>query len=313
MRFKIDIINAKRIIEIVKNQIQIKIKKKKRGRPAKYEDKTILLALTLKVLFDLSFRKTQQLLKIYLQHEEIPDHTTLHYRFKKFPLEKIEELIKQTAIEIVKSMGNKEIYAAIADGTGFGYDETFYMKEKRGKEIREVKSHIKTQLLIGVVNKKKFILSAKAHNAYSDENKLLLEILKDIRVKGRYFLGDSYYGKNVKVLEKIAELGFDVIVPIKGTLRQKVRNKYRLKAKSNYENDYKKKVYKKNRYKIEQLIGNVKNWFGDRFNTKSFDIAQRLTLVSFLLYNISILVNLYFFMFIFCISLIPFIPYFVIF
>ncbi len=42
MRFKIDIINAKRIIDIVKNQIQIKTKKKKRGRPAKYEDKTIL-------------------------------------------------------------------------------------------------------------------------------------------------------------------------------------------------------------------------------------------------------------------------------
>ncbi len=102
----------------------------------------------------------------------------------------------------------------------------------------------------------------------------------------------------MKVLQKLYELGFDVIVPVKDTLRKKVRNKYRLKAKSNYEKEFKRKVYKKNRSKVEQLIGNVKNWFGDRFNTKSLDMAQRFVLVSFLLYNLYMLVRLYFFMFI---------------
>ena len=52
-----------------------------------------------------------------------------------------------------------------------------------------------------------------------------------------------------------------------------------------------------NRYKVEQLIGNVKNWFTDRFNTKDFSIAERLVIVNFLLYNLYVLVELYFLMF----------------
>ena len=51
-------------------------------------------------------------------------------------------------------MGNKEIYTAIADGTGFGYDEAYYLNNKRGAEIRKVKSHIKTEVLIGSVKGK---------------------------------------------------------------------------------------------------------------------------------------------------------------
>ncbi|RUM59074.1 MAG: hypothetical protein DSY59_04960, partial [Persephonella sp.] len=85
---------------------------------------------------------------------------------------------------------------------------------------------------------------------------------------------------------------------------------YRLKVKENYEKGFKRKVYKRYRYKVEQLIGNVKNWFGDRFNTKSFELAQRYVLVSFLLYNLYMLVRLYFSIFLFHLFLIRFISVF---
>ena len=258
--------------------------------------------MAVKIILNLSFRETEEYLKIYLPSEQVPDHTTLYYRFKKFPIKKIEKIIKQTAEQIIKKLGNKEIYTAIADGTGFGYDEAYYLNNKRGAEIRKIKSHIKTEVLIGSVKGKKFVLSVKTDKAYTDENKLLLQMLNEgvfDKIRGRYFLGDRYYGKNVKVLEELNRLGIDVIVPVKDKLRQKVRNKYRLKAKHNYEKEFKRKVYKRHRYKVEQLIGNVKNWFGDRFNSKSFELAQRYVLVGFLLYNLYLLVRLCFFAFLF--------------
>jgi len=48
----------------------------------------------------------------------------------------------------------KEFHCLIADGTGFGYSDTSRLTWLRGKEIRQVKSHIKTELLVGVVKKK---------------------------------------------------------------------------------------------------------------------------------------------------------------
>ena len=69
-------------------------------------------------------------------------------------------------------------------------------------------------------------------------------------IRGRYFLGDRYDGKNVKVLEELNRLGLEVIVPVKDTLRQKVRNKYRLKCKDNYEKELKRKEYKRQRYNV---------------------------------------------------------------
>jgi len=308
MKGNIKISQFDKIVNLLIDKLKIK-SSKKNGRPVKYKDETILLALAVKIILNLSFRETEEFLKIYLPSEQVPDHTTLYYRFKKLPIEKIEKIIKQTAEQIIKKLGNKEIYAAIADGTGFGYNEAYYLNNKRGAEIKKIKSHIKTEVLIGSVNGKKFVLSVKTDKAYTDENKLLLEMLNEgvfEEIRGRYFLGDKYYGKNVKVLEEINRLGFDVIVPVKDTLRQKVRNKYRLKAKHNYEKGFKRKIYRRHRYKVEQLIGNVKNWFGDRFNTKSFELAQRYVLVSFLLYNLYLLVRLYFLLFYFIIFLSPF-------
>ena len=52
--------------------------------------------------------------------------------------------------------------------------------------------------------------------AYSDEYKLLMPMLKTLKVRARYFLGDAYYGK-VKVLKDIKRLKMKPIVPIGDT------------------------------------------------------------------------------------------------
>ncbi|RUM62028.1 MAG: hypothetical protein DSY66_00790 [Persephonella sp.] len=50
---------------------------------------------------------------------------------KSFQQKKIEKIIRQTAKQIIKKLGNKEIYTAIADGTGFGYDEAYYLNNTK--------------------------------------------------------------------------------------------------------------------------------------------------------------------------------------
>ncbi|MCX7990294.1 MAG: hypothetical protein N2648_06640, partial [Aquificaceae bacterium] len=43
-------------------------------------------------------------------------------------------------------------HTIVADATGFGYDDTVKLSYLRGRQIREVKSHIKTEVLIGVIS-----------------------------------------------------------------------------------------------------------------------------------------------------------------
>ena len=59
--------------------------------------------------------------------------------------------------------------------------------------------------------------------AYSDEYKLLMPMLKTLKVRARYFLGDAYYGK-VKVLKDIKRLKMKPIVPIGDTRHMKVKH-----------------------------------------------------------------------------------------
>ncbi|MDO3651377.1 transposase, partial [Nocardia mangyaensis] len=172
--------------------------KNKRGRPIKYENKLIIFALLVKTLFRLSFRDTEDFLLELFPNQPIPDFSTLFYRFKNMDKEIIENLIQELAYEIKYRLEAKEFYCIIADGTGFGYAETYNLKYKRGEEIRQVKLHIKTEVLMGIVRGKRVILGVKTGEAYTCERKLLKEMIKDIKIEGIYFLGDSYYGMEVE-------------------------------------------------------------------------------------------------------------------
>ncbi|MCS7308509.1 MAG: hypothetical protein NZ526_08190, partial [Aquificaceae bacterium] len=88
------------------------------------------------------------------------------------------------------------------------------------------------------------------------------------------------------------------VTPISERTRQEVRNRYGKLVKERYEDErYYRKIYKRNRYKVEQLFGNVKRACGDRDNTRLYKLASVFVLVRFILWNLMTLVKLGFFMF----------------
>ncbi len=58
----------------------------------------------------------------------------------------------------MRELRAKEFHCLIADGTGFGYSDTFRLSWMKGKEIRQVKSHVKTEVLVGVVKGKTVVV-----------------------------------------------------------------------------------------------------------------------------------------------------------
>ncbi len=258
-----------------------------KGRPKVYEDYIIIAALLIKTLERLSLRNLEERLKDIFP--QVPDFTTIYYRFKKLNQDYLKELIEQTAKQIIEELKAKELYCLIADGTGFGYAQTYNLPWKKGKELREVGSHVKTELLVGVVKNRSIALSVQIGKAYADENTLLKDMLAKLDIKAKYFLGDAYYGKSVEILKLVKEKGMSAIIPVRDTIHMKVRNSYRLWAKENYEK--KRDIYKRNRYRVEQVIGIVKNKFGDRDMTKDFHVASLYVLGRFVLYNLMLLLG----------------------
>ena len=278
------------IIEAAKQISRITEKetgRKERGRPRQYPNYIFIAALLLKQLENLSLRELEERLKELFPNS--PDHTTLWYRFRKLSKEYLEELIKQSAKQIKESLKAKEFFCIIADGTGFGYADTYKLSYKRGKELREVKSHVKTEVLIGLVRRKLVVLDVNVGSPYADEVVLLNPMLNSLEFRARYFLGDAYYDK-VSVLKKVKDMNMHAVVPVKDTLRKKVRNPYRLWAKKNYEE--KGELYRKHRASIERIIGMVKNAYGDRDWVKDFHVASLYVLAKFALYNLALLIEL---------------------
>ncbi|MCS7196908.1 MAG: hypothetical protein NZ827_06545 [Aquificaceae bacterium] len=123
---------------------------KRPGRPPAYPTEIILLAAVLKLHFNVSYRTLELILKDKLGHS--PDFSTIFYRFKNIDPELLSFVISKTAEICEKVFNIKEYHTIVADATGFGYDDTVKLSYLRGRQIREVKSHIKTEVLIGVIS-----------------------------------------------------------------------------------------------------------------------------------------------------------------
>ncbi len=72
---------------------------------------------------------------------------------------------------------------------------------------------------------------------YSDERKLALKILKRVRLKSNYFLGDALYGVSKKVLKEASRIDGEAIVPTKNSLHNKVRDSSRKRIKEKFEKE----------------------------------------------------------------------------
>ena len=80
------------------------------------------------------------------------------------------------------------------------------------------------------------------------------------------------------------------IVPVKDTVHTRVRDGYRQWARRSYEG--RREVYRRNRFRVEQVIGIVKNVMGDRDWTKDFYVASLYVLGRFAIYNLALLEEL---------------------
>ncbi|MCS6875720.1 MAG: hypothetical protein NZM36_02520 [Aquificaceae bacterium] len=162
---------------------------KRPGRPPVYPTEIIILAAILKIHKNVSYRTLELILKDRLGHS--PDFSTIFYRFKKLNPELLSFVLSKTAEICEKVLDIKEYHAVVADATGFGYDDTVKLSYLRGKQIRQVKAHVKTEALIGVRGKKKIVLGVAVGEAYADELKLLWSMLDRAEFKAQHFVADG--------------------------------------------------------------------------------------------------------------------------
>ncbi len=270
----------------------IENRKNRRGRPPIYKESLIYFALAVKLLFKLSWRDLEYNLNFLLKDQKIPDYTTLFYRANQIDEETIQKYIRYISVQIIAKVG--KINKLIVDGTGFGYNDTYRLMWERGKRLKEVKSHIKTEVLAFVEGRITIPIAIKVGKPYTDERKLFKEILKEISLDEKiYIIGDRLYGMDSQLSKLLLEeYRLTPVIPVKEGIRNNVKDPYRRMLKDIYEEN--KEIYKE-RYKIEQLIGKIKNVYGDRDNTRIFSLACVFVLMRFLLYNISILMALFIF------------------
>ena len=145
-------------------------RKNRRGRPPIYKESLIYFALAVKLLFKLSWRDLEYNLNFLLKDQKIPDYTTLFYRANQIDEETIQKCIRYISVQIIAKVG--KINKLIVDGTGFGYNDTYRLMWERGKRLKEVKSHIKTEVFIATKGKLTFPIEVEVSTAYSDERKL---------------------------------------------------------------------------------------------------------------------------------------------
>ncbi|WP_297445285.1 transposase [Desulfurobacterium sp.] len=128
------------------------------------------------------------------------------------------------------------------------------------------------------------VLSAETKEAYARGVRHLLEALKET-----YFIADKCYD-SIEIMEKLRKLKITSAIRVKGTFRKEVKHPLRKKSKVFWEE------YGKQRYLIESLFGTIKLKLGSHFKVKDKEIAQKMGLGVFVLYNMYLWVALFMFL-----------------
>lgn len=114
------------------------------------------------------------------------------------------------------------------------------MKFERGRKIRNIKSHVRVCAIVGLMRKeRRIVLGVEGGKAYTSEINLFKSLLKYVKFKGFYFIGDKGYD-SIEIIREIKEKG--------------VKDKFRKKAKRY---SMREDLYKK-RSRIESVLGSIK-------------------------------------------------------
>jgi len=266
--------------------------KTKRGRPKKYPDEIILTLLFLQVAWRLSFRDLEYLAVQTFGRENVPDFSTYYYRLKQLPPVLLTDFLNFISSRLLRKYSG-QVRFLIIDGTGFKYDELYPLKILRGKEIKEVKSHVKAVVLsVHLRNGKRFILTALSGESYASEVKLGNKLFYWLSsrgfvlkaLKGKPLLGDKAYDSE-EFIGLVLSSGLLPYIKVKESFRRRVKSELRLKCKELVESD---DVYRF-RGLIESIFGEIKQDVGSYERTKSFRIAQLFVLAKFILFNLGVL------------------------
>ena len=267
-------------------------KTSKRGRPPKYPDDIILLMLFLQVIWKLSFREAEDFAVNIFGRENIPDFSTYYYRLKHLPSLLLIDFLNFLSSKLLKKY-HKRVVALIFDGTGFKYDELYPLKVLRGREIKQVKSHVKAVILSAHLgNGKRFIVSLSCGRSYSSEVKLAQEVLNFVfhsntvyrYLKGKPVLGDKAYDSE-EFINELLLLGLKPYIKVRESFRKRVVSSVRRWCKSLVERD---SLYRK-RGMVEGIFGEVKQALGSYERAKDFQIAQLFVIAKFCVFNLWVL------------------------
>jgi len=266
-----------------------KHKKKKWGRPYKYPEYYILYLMLIARLHNLSIRDTLRYARGIIPKEirkdagrKVPVVSNYWYRMVKMDKEIIEEFMIYVARRYLKKAGEEAYIYAIIDGTGFSYKEIYPMKFYRGEKIKKIKNHVKI-VIMAAFNKewrKGIVIGIKSGRGYSSEIRLAKEM--KIGYEGwEYLLGDKAYDDK-KWMKRWIEKEKEVLIGIREGIWQKVKDETRKRVKEKVE---KSEIYRY-RWRIENVNGNVKEKMGRHIRVKNEEIAEKMAMIGYLLYNI---------------------------
>jgi len=104
--------------------------------------------------------------------ENVPDFSTYYYHLKQLLPVLLIDFLNFISSKLLKKYLS-QVRFLIIDGTGFKYGEIYPLRILRGKEIKKVKSYIKTVVLSVHLRKgKKFVLTVLLDESYDSEVKL---------------------------------------------------------------------------------------------------------------------------------------------
>lgn len=281
----------KREIKRVINKFIVEENIKRRGRKSKLKKSDGVFLLVIRTIEKLSY------INLYRRgldfYPSLPHYTNIFRLIKKIEEREINLILilLSNIIENILIREYKRKYKKspekliIADGTGFGYNRPYYLRYERGEKIKQISSHVKTEVVIGVIGRKRYLKAVLVGEAYKDERVMLKEMIRKgyIRLKGKgnIFIGDKLYGMDNELLEELERRFDKLIIKVEDGIHNKVKSNIRLKVKRWYEGD--KLLYKK-RFNVEGFIGNVKNRYGSYEESKIYESAKSLVLGKFLAY-----------------------------